>query len=649
MIAKKVKQPRNRRLLIFISLGFIIIYVFSCDKSPTSSKADNQAVNTFANDLRISNVPKSDSAMLAMHAIKHNGIEGLAKVAASLPSSFDLSSKCPPVGDQLHTGTCYAWATAYYAKTILEKTQESWDQQLVRHQFSPSWLANQLDGGNCMTGVGVGDALNMIKNNGCDNVDNFPFIDYDCTRQPDYYSSSRAARYKGNNWSIIPEVILNPAGIPPWVPNPWMYSDMKSALVAGNPVIIRCEDFPDLDNLDISNDTYNSSAQYSRGGHVLCIVGYDDARKAFHFINSWGVSKGINGYGWIGYDFLIDPKLGLEIYVMYDQANVRGWNNTAHTRVLADVNGDGKKDIVGFGYDGVYVSPSHGNNFGSATIWHTDFCVDKGWDANTVKCVADVNGDGKADIVGFGYNEVYVALSNGNGFGPNQMWHTDFCYNDGWNANTVRTVADVNGDGKADIVAFGFDGVYVALSNGTSFGPKQKWSTDFCYNNGWDGNTVRTMADVNGDGKADIIGFGYNDVYVSLSNGSGFNVWQVWNSDYCYNDGWNGNTVRTVADVNGDGKADIVGFGINEVYVSLSNGASFGSNQMWHTDFCYNDGWNGNTARRIADVTGDGKADIVGFGINEVVVAPSTGSNFNGSGSGTWYTHNYVYNSNEWY
>ena len=33
----------------------------------------------------------------------------------------------------------------------------------------------------------------------------------------------------------------------------------------------------------------------------------------------------------------------------------------------------------------------------------------------------------------------------------------------------VRTVGDVNGDGNADLVGFGLDGVYVALSNGIGF------------------------------------------------------------------------------------------------------------------------------------------------------------------------------------
>jgi hypothetical protein len=79
-----------------------------------------------------------------------------------------------------------------------------------------------------------------------------------------------------------------------------------------------------------------------------------------------------------------------------------------------------------------------------------------------------VNGDGKADAVGFGYAGVYVALANaaGTAFAPTaSQWTGAFSYNAGWRVDQhPRMLADVNGDGKADAVGFGYAGVYVALS-----------------------------------------------------------------------------------------------------------------------------------------------------------------------------------------
>ena len=41
----------------------------------------------------------------------------------------------------------------------------------------------------------------------------------------------------------------------------------------------------------------------------------------------------------------------------------------------------------------------------------------------------------------------------------------------------VRTVGDVNNDGKDDLVGFGQDGVYVALTNGKIFDEIRKWTS----------------------------------------------------------------------------------------------------------------------------------------------------------------------------
>jgi hypothetical protein len=137
--------------------------------------------------------------------------------------------------------------------------------------------------------------------------------------------------------------------------------------------------------------------------------------------------------------------------------------------------------------------------------------------------LADVNGDGKADAVGFGYAGVYVALTNasGTGFAPTtSQWTGAFSYNAGWRVDQhPRMLADVNGDGKADAVGFGYSGVIVALANasGTGFEPNGNlWSTSFSYNAGWRVSLhPRMFADVNGDGKDDAVGFGYAGVYVA--------------------------------------------------------------------------------------------------------------------------------------
>jgi FG-GAP-like repeat len=94
----------------------------------------------------------------------------------------------------------------------------------------------------------------------------------------------------------------------------------------------------------------------------------------------------------------------------------------------------------------------------------------------------------------------------------------------GWTSNDIypRRVADVNGGGRADIVAFGYAGINIALAAGGGgfTSPVFALPAFGAGAGGWTSNDAypRVLADVNGDGKADIVGFGYGGVYVSLAN-----------------------------------------------------------------------------------------------------------------------------------
>ncbi|MEB3340761.1 VCBS repeat-containing protein [Okeania sp.] len=82
-----------------------------------------------------------------------------------------------------------------------------------------------------------------------------------------------------------------------------------------------------------------------------------------------------------------------------------------------------------------------------------------------------MNGDGRADIVGFGQSGVSVSLGKTDGtFAPHKTAYSNTFAEGkgGWSSQDKypRQLADVNGDGRADIVGFANDGVYVSLANG---------------------------------------------------------------------------------------------------------------------------------------------------------------------------------------
>jgi FG-GAP-like repeat len=99
-----------------------------------------------------------------------------------------------------------------------------------------------------------------------------------------------------------------------------------------------------------------------------------------------------------------------------------------------------------------------------------------------------------------------------------RTWLTNFGYNAGWRVDRhPRLLVDVNGDGLADVVGFGNAGVSVALNTGSSFQEPQLWLANFGYDaGGWRVDRhPRVIGEVNVDGRRDIVGFSYKGVAVS--------------------------------------------------------------------------------------------------------------------------------------
>src|SRR6185369_11564567 len=193
-----------------------------------------------------------------------------------------------------------------------------------------------------------------------------------------------------------------------------------------------------------------------------------------------------------------------------------------------------------------------------ASSWATDYEVQ----------IGDVNGDGRADLVGRNLTtgDVQAGLSTGQNFAPSTSWRN-------WNTGYTFQLADVNGDGCADVVGrpkTGGDDVQVGLSDGCSGGAVFRESSAWT---NWSQTLSLQLADVNGDGGADLVGralSGSEDVMVALSNKSNaFGSAARWTT-------WRQNTTLNFADVDGDGAADIVGrlIGGNDVQVGIANGGS---------------------------------------------------------------------------
>lgn len=283
----------------------------------------------------------------------------------------------------------------------------------------------------------------------------------------------------------------------------------------------------------------------------------------------------------------------------------------------------------------------------------------------------DFNGDGRADVAwiadtkGVRRGSVFVALTRADGtLGEPSSWHSSFILSD-----ERPGVGDFDGDGRADLVAFGADAhASVTLSDGAGFGIVERWNGLMSYSDEEPG-----VGDFNGDGRDDVTTFvryqSWGHVWVTLSCAGAvsargcvttrsFSERHFWEAPFIgeFDD-------PRVGDVNGDGVADLITLTPNgDLFVSLTSkrlcvsNADCAEGVCWSrfgvcpdsegTELLREDGWPATRKTLwlgglppapkifyLADVNGDGLDDALifgndGGGLSGPQVAFSTGAYF---------------------
>jgi hypothetical protein len=365
------------------------------------------------------------------------------------------------------------------------------------------------------------------------------------------------------------------------------------------------------------------------------------------------VSGDVNGDGLP--DLLItDPGYGSQIYInagngMFTpgySVDERGRYNVPIAGALADINGDGCLDALVADING-FTAVVPGDCKGNFPTGHS---VPMG-DSGAQIAVADINGDGHLDILttstpsalsggGIGDiagNNLCVAFGDGQGnFSPGRVYT-------GTGESYSLALADFNGDGKTDVVTVSpdTDTSTVYLNDGSGgFGfPQGAWV-------GVPNNEIInapispvSFADVNGDGKSDVVlldlGVGNGSlITVMLNDGTGRLSGPTQSAAGVSNIGdfRLGNFRKT-------GRLDFVGIGFNLAY---STGQEFivflpgnGDGTFGQPTVVSAPGADG--AMAIGDFNSDGNLDFVAVG------AVSSGSGkvlnvFLGNGDGTFRT-----------
>ncbi|HEX7306637.1 FG-GAP-like repeat-containing protein [Lentzea sp.] len=274
--------------------------------------------------------------------------------------------------------------------------------------------------------------------------------------------------------------------------------------------------------------------------HVALFVGWDDAAHTRPVVieqtgsadtvrRAWTQSNASN-YRPVRYDRIVDGSTG--------------------GVAAGDVTGDGKADLLARRTDGSLLLYANGGT--DSSPYGTGTAVGSGWQGFLWFLAGDVNGDHRADVVAAQSDgTLRQYLNTGNATAP---YGTGSVIGSGWQGFTSVNLADVTGDGRADLVAVSADGVLRLYANtGSDSAP---YSAGGQIGTGWGAFMKIAAGDVTGDGRADLVGVNSDGallLYVNTGNASA-----PYGPVTVIGDGWKPFDRVLLGDTNGDARAEII-------------------------------------------------------------------------------------------
>ena len=275
-----------------------------------------------------------------------------------------------------------------------------------------------------------------------------------------------------------------------------------------------------------------------------------------------------------------------------------------------DLDGDGKPDLVIADGDSnivtVYLNTSSAP--GSVSFVPQGSYVMGSDDYPIGVTAGDLDGDGKPEIVVSNFYSQTISIFRNTSTSGNISFAAPISYAAG-NYATAASIADLNGDGKPEIiVACGGTGVLSTYTNKStvgnlSFSPKVNWPLAT-----YSGPFKVEVADIDGDGLPDLAAADGNNNIVSVlrNTSSGSTVSFAAHVDFATGNAPQG---LAIGDLDGDGKPDLAIANNNDNTLSLLRNTSSPGTISFATQIVVNSG-SGAYDLVISDLDGDGKPDL---------------------------------------
>lgn len=207
--------------------------------------------------------------------------------AETLPSSVNLTAKCPSVYDQGQLGSCTANAIAgAFEFDIMRQGLADFMPSRLFIYYYERLMEGDVDEDN---GAQIRDGIKVINQRGVCPESLWPYDISRFAEQPPIQCSVEALKDRAVQYQRVDQDLVA----------------VKSCLASGLPFVFGVDVYQSF--MDAQNGVIPmpASGEALEGGHALLCVGYDGAEQRFLFRNSWSEQWGNKGYGTIPYDYLI--------------------------------------------------------------------------------------------------------------------------------------------------------------------------------------------------------------------------------------------------------------------------------------------------------------------------------------------------------
>ncbi|MFY8089906.1 MAG: FG-GAP-like repeat-containing protein, partial [Chitinophagaceae bacterium] len=286
----------------------------------------------------------------------------------------------------------------------------------------------------------------------------------------------------------------------------------------------------------------------------------------------------------------------------------------------SDLDGDGKPDLVIGNYPANTITIYRNNTSLGNIGFASKITISHGSGVPQVK-IFDIDGDGKKDLITSNFNSAsFSVYRNTSSIGNLSFAAKINISMSSFTTPNYLTADDIDGDGKLDIVASRYPSNGISIFRNTSIPAEISFAPRIDINTVGTFPTAIEIADMNNDGKKDILVCNSQQYSISIfRNTSTIGNISVANSvEYATSLGAHD---IGVADLNNDGKLDIVAADyaiaggaayantISVLQNNVANGAAF-VNNSFNSYVTLNVGL-GSRNLKLGDMDGDGKTDIV--------------------------------------